>query len=108
MPLVYDKGFHATLFDCVNEELISVLGRDSVLTFYYLIRKRVNLREEEFAQKPIEVLEGLRSVLGEHGFRVVERGLLSNIKRSFSIKEDCVTLRQSIELARRNYLRKSV
>ena len=102
-----EKGFDPSLFDCMDKALTATLGKTTITTFYYAIQERYHVPESEFPQKPSQVVSGLREILGEIGFRVLERPLISQIKQTFEIIESVHDLQKVIELAKRNYLQAS-
>ena len=107
MTIPNEKGFDPSLFDCMDKALTATLGKTTITTFYYAIQERYHVPESEFPQKPSQVVSGLREILGEIGFRVLERPLISQIKQTFEIIESVHDLQKVIELAKRNYLQAS-
>ena len=104
----FEKGFDPTLFDCIDESLASVLGRETIDTFYYSIQESYNIPKSKFPEKPLELIEKLRIILGEIGFRVLEKAIVSEIKERFHLYETKQDLVSVISLAKQSYLRTSL
>ncbi|MGA2874275.1 MAG: hypothetical protein ABSE82_01940 [Nitrososphaerales archaeon] len=102
----FEKGFNPTLFDCIDVALTSVLGRESVSTFYYAITANFKLQSMEFERKPLKVIQYLRLIIGEPAFALLEGAVLSHIKRRFQITglKDEPSLKTMVELAKNAYL----
>lgn len=107
MGVVFDKGFEPTLFECIDKALATTLGRDVVSTFYFYMTEQSNLTKAQLPEKPPEVIRYLKDMLGEMGFRALQRPLISSIRARFEISEDVHDLPQAIELAKRKYLQES-
>jgi len=106
MAVRFEKGFQATLFDCIDIALTSVLGKESVRTFYYSIAERFNIPLLEFQRRPLEILDHFQEVLGETAFKGLEPSIISSIRVVFQIREDkSVGLSKIVELAKDSYLR---
>lgn len=103
-----DKGFDPSLFDCIDTALTTTLGKITITTFYYAIQEKNHLLESEFPKKPNEVILHLKEILGEVGFRVLERPIIAQIRQTFEIAESVHDLKAAIELAKRNYLKASL
>jgi hypothetical protein len=103
----FKKGFHETLFECLHSALATALGEDVASTFDYAIQQSLGLSANEFKEKPLEAIEGLRSILGKAGFKVVEPVIKDQIKRTFAIREDIksIDFTEIAKIAERNYLR---
>lgn len=108
MTIPHEKGFDPSLFECADKALTATLGKITVTTLYYAIQERYHLQESEFPQRPNEVILHLREMLGEIGFRVLERPIITQIMQTFEITENVHDLQIAIELAKRNYLRASL
>jgi hypothetical protein len=106
----YEKGFNATLFDCIDRALSSVLGRPAASTFYFAIEERSGLPEADFQKKPLVVLQHLKEILGEAGFNTIERSIVCEIANTFGIEpgDAKVPLTEVVELARKNYIQSSL
>ncbi|MGI0090564.1 MAG: hypothetical protein ACREBS_02535 [Nitrososphaerales archaeon] len=85
-----------------------MLGEDVVQTLYFAISEKFRLPKKEFLQKPLEVVNHLREILGEDGFRIPEKAIISQIRETFEIREGGLDLIKTIELAKRNYLQYSL
>ena len=88
--------------------MTATLGKTTITTFYFAIQERYQIPESEFPQKPNQVILGLKEILGEVGFRVLERPMMSQIKQTFEIMENVHDLQMAIDLAKRNYLKASI
>lgn len=104
MKVRYEKGFHTTLFDCIDIALTTVLGKESVSTLYYAISEKFNIPLIEFDRRPIEVLKHFEEIIGVKAFRPLESCIVSSIQVVFQIKEGDVGLERMIELAKDSYL----
>lgn len=108
MATRFEKGFNGTLFDCIDKAIVSILGKDAVITFYYAIQQRFNFSEKEFAQRPLQMLEDLKAILGEAGYGVLEKAIRSQIEETFNLRESKpLDFASLVELARQNYLQSS-
>lgn len=107
---MFEKGFHETLLDCFHTAMVKTLGKDVTSTFEYAIQQNLGLSVNEFKEKPLEAIEGLRSILGNVGFKVVEPAIRVQIKQAFNIQEDIKSLAfaQIAKIAERNYLRSAL
>src|SRR5580698_3657773 len=79
-----EKGFDPTLFDCIDNALISILGKEAVLVFYYVIGEQYHLAEKEFERKPLELLQHLEGILGV-GYVIVENAIKEGIRKTFQV-----------------------
>jgi hypothetical protein len=98
------KDFNSKLFDAIDAGLVSVLGREAVSSFYYNIEENHNISREEFKDRPVEVLEHLRVLLGESGFSILLVPILDQIKDTFAIEGKPLDVDAAIELAKKKYL----
>jgi len=80
------------------------LGRQAVSTFYYYIGKDHNLLDEEFKERPVEVLKHLRELLGEGGFAILVKPIVAQISETFAIQAKPIDIEHAVELAKKNYL----
>jgi hypothetical protein len=80
------------------------LGREAVSTFYYAIQETYHIPEEDFPKRPQEVLAYFEKILGEAGFAVIKRAMLTQMRTTFRISEMTSDINRSIELARESYL----
>ena len=108
VTIPHEKGFDPSLFDCMDKALTATLGKTTITTFYFAIQERYQISESEIPQKPNQVILGLKEILGEVGFRVLERPMMSQIKQTFEIMENVHDLQMAIDLAKRNYLKASI
>lgn len=105
MKLQFQKGFHPTLFDCIDIALTTVLGKEAVSTFYYAISEKSKIPLFEFERNPTEILRHLEEILGVEAFKGLEKCIISNIQVVFQIQaSDHVGLDKMIELAKESYL----
>lgn len=103
-PIPDAKGFNASLFDCLDKVTTSMLGREAVDAFYYLIEQKRGTPRSEFSERPMEVLEEMRGILGA-GFHVLEGAITNQIRETYKVSESDLGLSKTIEAARRNYLK---
>jgi len=102
---VYEKGFNATLFDSIDKALTLSLGGPTVSTLYYAVQATRNLPKEQFQRRPLDVLEGLKAILGEEGFRFLEEQIVNRITETFQVpREGPVDLAQAVEFAKYSFL----
>ena len=95
--------------DCIDEALSSILGDGAVKSLYYAITTRFNFPGSEFPQRPLEVLEDLKKILGESGYIVLERAIRNQIEATFNVNESKdLNLLQIVELAKANYMQTSL
>ena len=87
---------------------MSVLGRESVSTFYYFVHEKLGIPESEFSKRPIEVLQRIRELLGEDSFSLLERGIIAQLKETFRIHTNSNNLESVLELAKQSYLLESI
>ena len=104
----FEKGFNPTLFECFDKALVSVLGRESVSTFYYFVHEKVGIPESEFSRRPVEVLQRIRDLVGEVSFSLLEKGIIAQVKERFRIDMKNLNLEQVLVLAKQSYLRDSI
>lgn len=100
------KGFNASLFECVDKVISSILGREAVDVFYYIIEQKHGIPRSEFSERPLEVLEEMRGILGA-GFHVLEGAITSEIREEYKVSDTRLDLLKTIEAAGRNYLKSS-
>ncbi len=85
------------------------MGEDAVKSLYLAITTRFHFPRSEFPQRPLEVLEDLKKVLGEAGYIVLERAIRNQIEETFNVRESKdLNLLQIVELARANYMQTSL
>lgn len=104
VTIPHEKGFDPSLFDCLDKALTATLGKTTITTFYYAIQEKYHFPESDFPIKPNEVITCLKEIIGEIGFRVLERPIIAQIKQTFEIMESVTDLQTAIDLAKRNYL----
>lgn len=106
----FDKGFNATLFESIDNALVAILGKEAVSTFYFAVEEKFRIPKGEFSQRPLEVLEGLKTILGDAGFGVLQAGIKSKVRDRFGVEESIsnITFEQLVNLARGNYIRASL
>jgi len=103
----YDD-FNPKLFECIDKALISILGGASTSTFYYAISERFDLARGDFERKPLEVLDHLRTIVGEGGFSILELAIVSQIIETFKIANEDhkkIGISNALEQAEKNHLR---
>jgi hypothetical protein len=103
-PTIGEKGFNATLFECIDSALASVLGREAVSTFYFAIQESHRLSDEDFSKKPFEFLEYFKILVGPAAFGIVEPAVIDQIRTTFGIEENVRNLSRLLDIARRNFL----
>ena len=101
---MFDKGFDPTLFESIDKVLVATLGKNVVLALYY----QTGIPKNELHQRPLEVIQHLKTMLGEVGFRVIERPIISEIRARFEISDNVHDMQEAIETAKRNYLQGSL
>jgi hypothetical protein len=105
-----DKGFNASLFDCINNTLVSTLGEDAIESFYRAIEMNYNFPQELFETTPLGVLQDLKDFLGV-GYGILEVLIRRGIRAKFKVQEngsERLELTELIEVARKNFLLESV
>jgi hypothetical protein len=100
----YRKGFNPTLYRAIDTALVSVLGREAVTTFYYHIAEKHNLLDQEFEQRPLEVLQYLEEILGRQGFRILTVPIIVQIRETFGVVDNATSIKRIVELAKKGYL----
>ncbi len=102
-----EKSFGSTLFSCIDKALSSILGRLAIESFYYLIDTNYGLPKSKFPEKPLELIEHLKKILGPLAFRAIERVMVTEIKEAFEIEDGETELLKVIETAQRKYVQDS-
>lgn len=87
----------------MDRALSSVLGRQAIEAFYYLIETNYGLPKSKFPEKPLELIEHLKKILGPLAFRAIERVMVTEIKETFEIKDGATELLKVVETAERKY-----
>jgi len=95
-----DDEFNARILKCIDE-VLSSFGDSPRTLLYYMIIKECRLSREQFPLKPVELGECLGRILGETGYRFIERLTIRQIQASFgfSVKEGS-NLSEAIDQAR--------
>ena len=96
------------MFGCIDRALSSVLGRQAIEAFYFLIESNYNLPKSKFSEKPLDLVEHLKKILGPLAFRALERVMVSEINETFEIKDSEIELLKVIETAKRKYVQDSL
>ena len=103
-PTICEKDFNATLYECIDSALASVLGREAVSTFYFAIQDSHLLSQEDFSKKPFEFLDDFKKLVGPAAFGIVEPAVIDQIRTTFGIEENVRDLSRILEIARKNFL----
>lgn len=104
----YEKGFNATLFECIDLSIRSLFGEASTTALYYGIESKNGMLQADFPKKPGELLIQLEKILGKWGFQYLEKEIRIEIKARFHIQEQdpqSRSLGSLIELAKINFLK---
>jgi hypothetical protein len=88
----------------VDRAVTSILGRESVSTFYYAIEEIYHIPQEDFPKRPLVVLDYLEKILGKPGFAVIKNAIIIEIRRTFRIEQSQLDVEGTIEIARKNYI----
>jgi hypothetical protein len=104
MPTEHKEGFNPTLFKCIDKAATSILGRESISTFYYAIQESYHIPEEDFPKRPQDVLKSLHNFLGDAGFAIIKNAVTIEVRTTFKIQGENLDLDAVIELAKRSYL----
>jgi len=103
-PTICEKDFNATLYECIDSALASVLGREAVSTFSFAIQESHRLSQEDFSKKPFEFLDHFKKLVGPVAFGIVEPAVIDQIRTTFGIEDNVRNLSRVLEIARRNFL----
>ena len=98
-----DKGFNGTLFRCIDCALRSTLGEGSAQAMYFMIRDVSKKEIGYFESRPMEMLDYLHQLLG-NGYFGIERIIVREVRKSFSLDETEITLEGVIKRARAKFL----
>lgn len=100
-----ERGFNPSLFECIDKALTATIGKEAVATFYYYTNEVHRIPQSEFPRKPIEVLQHLKDMFGEAGYRVLEKPIIAQIRETFGISANVATITDLLEMAKQNYLK---
>jgi hypothetical protein len=99
-----DTGFNGKISFCIDKDL-ATLGEGVKQSFYFQISQNSRLPTDLLSFKPDEVIESLRSILGPFGSSFVEKTIVREIRREFSLEfEENLPLSSAIESARKKFL----
>jgi hypothetical protein len=99
-----EKGFNATIFQCIDRAL-NTLGENAKLALHYQIGSKLHLDAKQFPSRPLEVAEGLHTILGDSGYSFMERLIIREIKTTFNLHlKDGMPLSQVVSEAREKFL----
>jgi hypothetical protein len=99
-----DKGFNATISQCIDRALRSTLGDGSTQAIYFMIGDTFDLHPDQFASKPQQLMDALHKVLGDAGYALIEKVIAREIRRTFSLDDKLPSLNAVIEEARKEFL----
>lgn len=101
-----DENLNIILFDCATKALSSILGESSVSTLVFAVQERFGLPGEELRRKPLVMVSGLVSFLGETGYRMLEPAIINEIRARFNIQDDVneLNFEEVAELAAKKHL----
>ena len=81
----FDEGFKPTIFECIDRALVKTLGIDVAKALYFYMLDVHKMSDDQLQQRPTEVIQHLKEMLGESGFRALERAINSEIRARFEI-----------------------
>jgi len=100
-----DAGFNATIFQCIDRALTSILGKDAAYSLHYAVATNLHLSQTELERSPEKLVDGLNMILGQNGFLTLEPAMINEICYHFRISGgERKNLRAVIEEARKTYL----
>jgi hypothetical protein len=98
------KGFNATLFECIDSAL-SKLGETSKIALYYQIASNKGMDRKTLQSKPLDIVEGLREILGQAGSSFFEDLIVGEIETSFDLAlRQGASLTEAVQEARKKFL----
>ena len=101
---ISDKGFNATVFQCIDRAL-STLGDSAKLALFHQMETVYGLKATEFRSKPLDVAENLHKILGDVGYSFLEKLMLHEIKSTFKVPlRDGIHLPEAVAEARKKFL----
>ncbi len=99
-----DKGFNARIIDCIDRAL-DVFGPGSRAAIYYQLTDIHGLSREDFQSRPSIMIDQLRQMLGKTGSVLIEKLIIKEIEKSFSLRPRTGTnLDLTIAEARKKFL----
>lgn len=109
MPLSLNpgQGFNSAVFNCMDRALSSILGRPATDSLYFAIQLELSLVDDGLEKNPLKIIEGLRAILGQAGYSVLEPAMINEVKSHFEISGGRKDLHALVEESKRKYLLES-
>jgi N-dimethylarginine dimethylaminohydrolase len=77
--------FELKILECVDSALGN-FGESAKQSIYYHLKSDFMLEKSEILQKPEVFEKALTSIFGEEGYKVIEKMILTEIRKNFKLK----------------------
>jgi hypothetical protein len=92
-----EDGLNRAIFQCVDRAL-SRLGETSKTALYYQIATRKKIERRQLETRPLEVVEGLRDLLGVSGYAFFEKLIARELKMTFDLNlREGASVKEAVE-----------
>jgi hypothetical protein len=79
---------NAKIARCIDSVLKATLGEEAAKALLYNISRKMHVETDECLYKPLEFASELRLILGDAGYKFMERKFVAKIKAEFKIESN--------------------